>query len=115
MSRLPSATFYKKFKWFFDFLRFSPEARFEATKAIVEISNNYGDYKMSIMGSFAREMRNALAIISFMKQIIKCPTSETAIVVIGVVNGVEFKCAFLDGGASINAMLYLVFKMARIP
>ncbi|GFZ00991.1 hypothetical protein Acr_14g0006260 [Actinidia rufa] len=54
-----------KFKWFFDLLRFSPQARFEATKAIVEISDKYGDYKMSTAGPFANEMRHAPAIIIF--------------------------------------------------
>ena len=81
----------------------------------MEISDNYGDYKMSIAGPFAREMRNALAIISFYEKDHRMPYKHNRpLYVIGVVNDVGFKCTFLDGGASINAMLYSVFKMARI-
>ena len=96
-----------EFKCFFDFLRFSPEARFEATKAIVEISNKYGDYNMSTAGPCANEMRNASAIITFLEKDHKVPYKHNIpLYDIVVVNGVEFKCAFLEGGTSINAMPY---------
>ncbi|GFY91112.1 hypothetical protein Acr_07g0013080 [Actinidia rufa] len=98
-----------KFKWFFDSLRFSPEARYEATKAIVEISNKYGDYNMSTTEPFAKEMRNAPAIISFFEKDHRVPYKhDIPLYVIVIVNGVEFKCAFLNGGKMRSATKFHV-------
>ena len=61
-------------------------------------------------------MRNAHAIIIFSKKDHKVPyKNNRKLCVTAVVNGVEFKRAFLDGSASINAMPYSVFKAAKIP
>ena len=79
-----------KFKCFFDFLRFSPETRFEATKAIVEISDKYGDYNITA-GSFANEMRSAPAILTFLEKDHKVPYKHNkSLYVTAVVKGVDF-------------------------
>ena len=100
---------------FFDFLRFSPEAQFKDTKAIMEIFDKYGDYNMSFAGPLASEMRNVPAVIIFSEKYHKVPYKHNRLLYVTVVvNGVEFKCAFLDGGASTSAMPCSVFKAARI-
>ena len=68
---------------------------------------------MSTVGTFANDIRNTPAILTFSKTDHKVPYKHNKLLyVTTMVNGVEFKRAFLYRGASINAMTYLVFTVS---
>ena len=105
-----------KFKTFYDGLGFSPSSRVQMTKAILGIANQSQEACVVEGGSVARTIREDSNTIAFSDADKKVPFSHNRpLFVTAYINGMEFKRAFLDGGASINIMPLETLKKLDIP
>lgn len=94
-----------KFRAFFDGFGFTPAARLEMTKAIINIVEVHHEACMSAKRSVPRTIREDSNAITFTEADMRIPFPHNKpLYVIVCVNGVERRRAFLDGGASINLM-----------
>ena len=104
-----------KFKQFFDQLGLSREARTEITKSIINIAEAHHEECMSTEGSIPRKAKEQSSAITFSEADRKYPFSHNRPLYVTVfINGVEFKRAFLDSGASINIMTRATLEKAGI-
>ncbi|KAH7847621.1 hypothetical protein Vadar_028272 [Vaccinium darrowii] len=105
-----------KFRTFFDGLGFSPNARVQMTKAILEIASEGQEACVVEGGSVARTIREDSNTITFSDTDRRVPFPHNRpLFVTAYINGVELKRAFLDGGASINIMPLETLKKLDIP
>ncbi|CAL5386670.1 unnamed protein product [Camellia sinensis] len=104
-----------KFKQFFDQLGLSKEARTEITKSIINIAEAHHEGCMSTEGSIPRKAKEQSSAITFSEVDRKYLFSHNRpLYVTAFINGVEFKRAFLDSGASINIMTRATLEKAGI-
>lgn len=105
-----------KFRTFFDGMGFTPAARFDITKSIIDIARAHQQACMAAEGSVPRTIRDESNLVTFSEsdRRVKFPHTRPLFVT-AYVNGAELRRAFFDGGASINIMPYSTFKKLEIP
>lgn len=104
-----------KFQAFFDGFGFTPAARLEITKAIIDIAEVHHESCMSAEGSVPRTIRDESNSVTFFDADRRVPYPHNrSLYVTSFVNGMELKRTFLDGGASINLMPLSTFKNLEI-
>lgn len=100
---------------FFDGFGFTPAARLEITKAIINITEVHQESCMSAEGSIPRAIRDESNSITFSDVDRRVPYPHNRLLyVTSRVNGIELKRTFLDSGASINLMPMSTFKKLGI-
>ncbi|XP_028061728.1 uncharacterized protein LOC114265167 [Camellia sinensis] len=106
----------RKFHTFFDQLGLSQAGRLEATKALINISKVHHAEVAEAKEYVLRRIQEDYGAITFSEADKAYPFPHNRpLFVTAYINDVEFKCAFLDGGASINIITTDTFARAGIP
>ena len=107
----------REFKNLFESLEFEEQARKEATKAILEISERFGERCCVISKAVGRTARQNLDTLTFSRKDAQTTgfNHNKPLYVEAKVNGLAFRRALVNSGSSVNIMSYQTFKAAGIP
>ena len=107
----------KVFKNLFESLEFGEKAKKEATKAILEVSEKFGE-KCCVISKVVRQVAwQDLDTLTFSRKDAQTIgfSRNKPLYVEAKVNGLAFRRALVDSGSSVNIMSYHTFKAADIP
>lgn len=105
-----------KFKRFHDQLGLSEQARVEATKVIVDISEKQHEGCMMAKGVITRSVTEGSNKITFSEADMEVPyIHNRPLYMIVMINGLEARRTFIDNGASVNIMPLSTLRHLGIP